>query len=163
MPSFFKSNKGVETAPLVIAFSAIVILLAATMILPQLGKWNATLDNAKALREANRLAAACNEVLKMGESGSVEEVYVDIPASCCVQVTDPEDLYGMHLYSYCSIPNQNFERKAIPTEGYLKTKIDNNRICGTSVDVIIAYGDEDNSIPKGSYIIYVSNKKPFIR
>jgi hypothetical protein len=157
MPSFFKSNKGVETAPLVIAFSAIVILLAAAIILPELGKWNSAIDKAKTLREAKKLAAACDEVIVMGDSGSVQEVGVDVPANCCIWTQDAENiLTGPGIIAQCSIPNQDYFREKIPVKGSLDDKIDDHKICGTTVKVIVAYwSGMDNSIPQGSYIIYV--------
>jgi hypothetical protein len=158
MPSLLKTKKGVETAPLFIAFSAIVVLITVAIMLPELNKWNAINDKAKTLYEARKLAAACDEVLKMGDSGSVEEVHVDVPRGCCLRFTDPiKDYYGS-IFSYCNIPNEKFEPIETETNASLKSRTDNNEICGTSVDVIIAYGEEDNSIPDGSYIIYVSER-----
>jgi len=166
MPSFFKSNKGMETAPLFIIFSAVVILLAATMILPELGKWNASIDKTKTLREAERIQAACDEIMKMGDTGTVEEINVDVPKDCCVGFNDAD---GSHITASCSMPNQEYYYQGMTTVGdlninkikggWINGKYNDGYICSTSVKLIIAYWNgEDKNVPQGSYIIYV--KKP---
>jgi hypothetical protein len=152
MPSILKSNKGIETAPLFIIFSAVVILLAATMIMPELAKWGRINDYNKTKKEAVRVSEAIDEMRKLGDSGSAQEIHVDVPANCYIRF----EVEG--IISYCTFPNADSNpRDVIPSNtkfSEISQHLDNDQVTG-SVNLVIAHWNGKEQTTKGNYVIYV--------
>lgn len=79
MLSFFKSCKGIENAPLLLVFSAFVLFLTVAVVVPALSDMEDVLNQGKAVKEAERLRDAINEIAAMGDYGSITNIELNIP------------------------------------------------------------------------------------
>ena len=149
-----KTNcKGVETAPLFIVFSAIIVVILAGFMFDEMSKWGRVNDWMKTQKEAKRVAETVDEMMLLGDTGSAQTIHVDVPAGCCIRF----ELEG--VISYCNIPGDDTVRREVVssfTKSWnIDSPLDNNEICGQSVDLVVAHWSESGSAPKGSYIVYV--------
>lgn len=87
MKSFFSSNQGVESAPLILIFAAVVMVLTASIVFPALMEWQDQVNKAQTIKEASRLRDAISRTHSMGDVGSVEWVILNIPRGHCLQIS----------------------------------------------------------------------------
>jgi hypothetical protein len=115
MPSILSSKKGVEAAPFFLIVSAVIMIFTLATVYPAISNWMTKMNDAAAMRETQKLRDAINEISSMGDVGSVEKIFVNLPPGYFIEVS------GMELKMY---------RKAIfeagmSQEDLLTLKMDN--------------------------------------
>ncbi|MEA3255393.1 MAG: hypothetical protein U9Q22_06115 [Candidatus Altiarchaeota archaeon] len=86
MNSLFKSNKGVETAPFFLVFSAVILVLTAAIVFPAMTNWQVIMNEGRAVKETMKLRNAVNEIHAMCDIGSVELVTLSLPPGYTINV-----------------------------------------------------------------------------
>ncbi|MBN2251023.1 MAG: hypothetical protein JW724_02995 [Candidatus Altiarchaeota archaeon] len=86
MHSVIRSNKGLETMPYFLAFSAFVLFMSAVLVFSFLQDWQKMMDNSKARNEAIKLRNAINEIHAMGDVGSIEKINLQIPSGYIISI-----------------------------------------------------------------------------
>jgi len=152
MPSVLSSKKGVESAPFFLIVSAVIMIFTIATFYPPLSNWMMKMNDAAAIRETAKLRDAINEISSMGDVGSVEKIFVNLPAGYFIEVNELE------LKTY---RKANFEA-GMAQEDLITLKIDNKAKTSINPD-----SDDPNEL-FGQMTIELrygepseENKKPF--
>ena len=87
--ALYRSRKGVDTAPFLLIFCALIIVISAAIVLPSIADYKKAMDVGAAVNEMQRLDNAINEMKSMGY-GSMQRMEMDVPSPFCIHVEDAE-------------------------------------------------------------------------
>lgn len=80
------SKKGIETFPFFLILSAIILFLTALLIFPIFSEWQSITEREKAISEAKKIISAINSVYTLGDVGSTEQVFLNLPSKYTIDV-----------------------------------------------------------------------------
>jgi hypothetical protein len=163
MKPFPSSNRGVETAPMYVAFSAFVMVLTAGIVYPALMEFQDNMKIGKAMKEMRRLGATIDEVCTIGDAGTVTRIDLDIPEPFYIKV-HPDRLILRKDYGDGKAEGDSFEESELKLKSEIGDKMikqgaaDQNWITGKYQVILLCYDESfsDPKIEEGQ--IFVKNK-----
>jgi hypothetical protein len=144
MKSILKSKKGIETSPLFLIFSAVILVLTAAIVFPAMMEWERVMDKGKAIKETVKLRNAINEIHLMGDLGSVEQVHLNLPQPYEIEVKTG------------SVVLRNSGNNEVITEFDLDVTAETDDKISDNAHITLAcWGSENRPASSGKYTIWV--------
>ncbi|MEM4347625.1 MAG: hypothetical protein QW802_03460 [Candidatus Altiarchaeota archaeon] len=81
-----KNKRGIETSPFFLLLAGIILFLTALLIFPIFREWQAITEREKAISETKKIITAINSVYTLGDIGSTEQIFLNLPPGYNIEV-----------------------------------------------------------------------------
>lgn len=146
MKSLLRSRKGVETAPLFMVLSAVILVMTVAIVVPAMAEWGKVMDRGKAVKETVKLQESIEEIHTMGDVGSVERVFLALPSGYSIVVRENSLVLKI----------RNNEVVELPVDA--KLECGGAELDGKKTVTVAFWKDSSPTAPIGDYLLRVYNK-----
>ena len=89
--SILRCRKGIETTPFLLIFSAIVMVVTLSIVMPALLRWWNLLEKQRAVHETERLVEGIHNAHLIGDLGTIEKIELNLPQGYYINVLGDEN------------------------------------------------------------------------